>query len=306
MKPSTWLPVLEHLSKGNLMSGSDLGSILNVSRAAIWQRVEYLKTLGVQIDATEIGYQLKYPVYLPDLNVIREDVSLAVDIDLEVSSTNTLVLEARLERCLITLYQSKGRGRRGKQWIAAPGHALMLSMGIWIDSGVQDLAGLSVDLGVSLTQALNGLGVDAHLKWPNDLWVDDRKLAGVLMELYGDHDRAFVVVGFGLNLWPTLGVEASIASINDLVDRQWTDIDTARLINELEQTIRNYPGQTSSDRIKRYNEVGLLNGREVQVTGVLRSISGIAQGIDEFGRLCILTDSGAEYVSAGDVSVRPQ
>ena len=106
MKPSTWLPVLERLSKGNLMSGSDLGASFNVSRAAIWQRVEYLKTLGVHIDATDIGYQLKHPVYLPDLNVIREEVSLAVDIDPEVSSTNTLVLEARTERCLITLYQS--------------------------------------------------------------------------------------------------------------------------------------------------------------------------------------------------------
>ena len=306
MKPSTWLPVLERLSKGNLMSGSDLGASLNVSRAAIWQRVEYLKTLGVQIDATDIGYQLKHPVYLPDLKIIQERVSLAVDIDPEVSSTNTLILETRLERCLITLYQSKGRGRRGKQWIAAPGHALMLSMGVWIDLGVQDLGGLSIDLGVSLTQALKGLGVEARLKWPNDLWVDDRKLAGVLMELYGDQDKTFVVVGFGLNLWPTPGVDASIASVGDLIDRHWTDSDTAHLINELERTIRSYPRQTSADRIKRYNDVGLLNGREVQVTGVQRSISGIAQGIDEFGRLCILTDSGAEYVSAGDVSVRPQ
>ena len=306
MKPSTWLPVLERLSKGNLMSGSDLGASLNVSRAAIWQRVEYLKTLGVQIDATDIGYQLKHPVHLPDLNIIQEQVSLALDLDPEVSSTNTLVLEARIERCLITLYQVKGRGRRGKQWIAAPGHALMCSMGVWIDSGVQDLAGLSVDLGVSLTQTLNGLGVDARLKWPNDLWVDHRKLAGVLMELYGDQDKTFVVVGFGLNLWPTPGVDASIASVSDLIDRQWTDSDTALLINKLERTIRNYPSHTSSDRIRRYNEVGLLNGREVQVTGVQRSISGIAQGIDEFGRLCIFTDSGAKYVSAGDVSVRPQ
>ena len=305
MKPSTWLPVLEHLSKGQLMSGSDLGAILNVSRAAIWQRVDYLKMLGVQIEATDIGYQLKHPVYLPDLNIIEENVSLAVNIDPEVSSTNTLVLDARIEQCLITLYQSKGRGRRGKQWIAAPGHALMLSMGIWIDAGVQDLAGLSVDLGVSLTQTLNGLGVDARLKWPNDLWVDGRKLGGVLMELYGDHDRAFVVVGFGLNLWPTDGIDASIISISDLVDRHWGDTDTVHLINEIERTIRNYPSQTPSDRSKRYDEVGLLNGREVQVTGLQKSISGVAQGIDEFGRLCILTDSGAEYVSAGDVSVRP-
>lgn len=306
MKPSTWMPVLANLSKGELISGSDLGAVLSVSRAAVWQRVEYLKGLGVQIGATDFGYQLKHPIYLPDLATIQSEVGLAVDLIPEVSSTNTVVLESRVEQCLMTLYQNQGRGRRGKRWIAPPGHALMLSIGVWLDCGIQDLSGLSIDVGVSLTQALNTLGVPARLKWPNDLWINERKLAGLLIELQGDQDRTFVVLGFGLNLWPISGVDASTASISDVLNREWTDCDTAFLINQLQQTIRDYPTQASFDRIKRYNEVALLNGCEVSVTGLQRSLVGIAQGVDEFGRLCILTDGGAEYVSAGDVSVRPQ
>lgn len=306
MKSATWLPVLEHLAYGEPISVSELSAKLQISRAAVCQSVDYLKSLSVQIEATELGYQLKHPIYLPNLNLIRNEVAFAIDIMPEVTSTNTLVLESLAERCLLTLYQNQGRGRRGKQWIATPGHALMLSIGSWIDCGVQDLAGLSIDIGVSLAMALNNLGIDARLKWPNDLWIDNRKVAGLLMELYGDQDKTFVVVGFGLNLWPTSDIDASTASISEVLDRYWTDSDTANLINELHRTIHNYPSHTSADRSRRYNEVSLLNGCDVRVTGVQRNMSGIAQGIDEFGRLCILTDGGAEYVSAGDVSVRPQ
>ena len=306
MKSSTWLPVLEHLAAGELISGSQLGTHLSVSRAAIWQRVEYLKSIGVKIQTSGLGYQLTHPVYLPDPSTIQDPSMIQVDLMPEVCSTNTLVLESRTERCLISLYQNQGRGRRGKPWIAAPGHALTFSIGVWIDCGVQDLAGLSIDVGVSACQALNGLGVNARLKWPNDLWVDERKLAGFLMELQGDQDQTFVVIGIGLNLWPTLGIDESTTSIIDASNRIWSDQDTVYLINALCSAIKDYSSRIPSDRIKRYNEVSLLNGRAIKVTSGTSQISGTANGIDEFGRLRILNNGWTEYVSAGDVSVRPQ
>ena len=72
MKSSTWLPVLEHLAAGELISGSQLGTHLSVSRAAIWQRVEYLKSIGVKIQTSDLGYQLTHPVYLPDPSTIQD------------------------------------------------------------------------------------------------------------------------------------------------------------------------------------------------------------------------------------------
>ncbi len=306
MKSSTWLPVLEQLAAGELISGSQLGTNLSVSRAAVWQRVEYLKSIGVDIQASDLGYQLSHAVYLPDPATIKDQVPMEVDLLPEVCSTNTLVLESRAERCLISIYQNQGRGRRGRRWIAAPGDALMFSIGAWLDCGIQDLAGLSIDIGVTICQFLNRLGVSARLKWPNDLWVDERKLSGLLMELQGDQDRTFVVTGIGLNLWPASGINASTTSMIDVSNHVWTDQDTGTLINTLCSAINEYPSRISADRIERYNAVSLLNGRQINVTSGIKQISGIAHGIDEFGRLCVLTHAGAEYVSAGDVSVRPR
>ena len=306
MKSSTWLPVLEQLAKGELISGSQLGANISVSRAAVWQRVEYLKSIGVDIQASDLGYRLSHTVYLPDLLTIQDHVGIAVDLLPEVCSTNTLVLESRVERCLISLYQNQGRGRRDRRWIAAPGDALMFSVGAWLDCGIQDLAGLSIDVGVAICQVLNGLGVNARLKWPNDLWVHERKLAGLLMELQGDQDRTFAVIGIGLNLWPTSGVNALTTSMIDVSDHVWTDQDTGSLIKALCSAMNEYPSRTPADRIERYNAVSLLNGREINVISGIEQISGIANGIDEFGRLCILTHAGTEYLFAGDVSVRPR
>ena len=306
MKSSTWLPVLEQLATGELISGSQLGANLSVSRAAIWQRAEYLKSIGVEIQASDLGYQLTHPVYLPDPSIIQDLLMIKVDLVPEVCSTNTLILESRTERCLISLYQNQGRGRRGKRWIAAPGNALIFSTGVWIDCGIQDLAGLSIDVGVAVCQVLNGLGINARLKWPNDLWVDELKLAGLLIELQGDQDQTFVVVGIGLNLWPTVGIDTPTTSIIEASNLIWSDQDTVNLINTLCSAVNDYPSRIPADRIKRYNEVSLLNGRDIRVTAGMSQIAGTADGIDEFGRLCILTDRGAEYVSAGDVSVRPK
>ena len=197
MKSSTWLPVLEQLAKGELISGSQLGANISVSRAAVWQRVEYL-SVSVLASRSDLGYRLSHTVYLPDLLTIQDHVGIEVDLLPEVCSTNTLVLESQVERCLISLYQNQGRGRRDRRWIAAPGDALMFSVGAWLDCGIQELTGLSIDVGVAICQVLNGLGVNARLKWPNDLWVHERKLAGLLMELQGDQDRTFAVMALGL------------------------------------------------------------------------------------------------------------
>ena len=78
MKPSTWLPVLAQLATGELISGSRLGATLQVSRAAVWQRVNYLKSLGVELQASDLGYQLRHPVYLPDTKSIQNEVNIKV------------------------------------------------------------------------------------------------------------------------------------------------------------------------------------------------------------------------------------
>lgn len=306
MKAATWLPVLRQLSDGDPISGQELGDSIGVTRAAIWQRVAYLKSLGVSISANDHGYQVQGPVYLPNADLIGASVEVPVRFEPEVSSTNTLVLESRQPQCLLTLYQNQGRGRRGRQWVAAPGAALMLSVGQWMSQGIQEIQGLSVEIGVSICHYLNGLGVDVGLKWPNDLWIGDAKLAGILVEVQGDQDQTFVVVGFGLNLQQPVAVDSRVSAIDQVFDRPWTDTDSVGLIESVLSAIRHYPATPAATRISRYRAVSVLEGRMVNVNGASAGFTGVAQGIDEFGRLCVLNENGVNSVSAGDVSVRPE
>ena len=305
MSPSTWLPVLEQLASGIIISGSEFGSTLGVSREAVWQRVNYIKSLGVAVEKTNLGYQLKYPVYLPNIKRIQASFTMEINLVPEVTSTNTLVLESRTERCLMTLYQSRGRGRRGRPWVGAPGYALMFSIGLWLESGLQEFSGLSVDIGVTICNFLNTQGIPVYLKWPNDLWIGEAKLAGILTEMQGDQDRTFVVVGFGMNLEKPHGIDSSVACFHDHSETPWCDNQTIALVTAILGTITKYTISSSEDRMCRYREVSLLERREVAIDDGVKKILGIAQGIDEFGRLLVLTDRGIKYVSAGDVSVRP-
>lgn len=290
---------------GGLISGSDLGTKLGVSRAAIWQRIEFLKSLGVQIDSSDAGYQLTHPVYIPDAEAIAKKVTIPVEFISEVDSTNTMVLDSQEDGCLLTLYQRHGRGRRGRKWLAAPGYAVMMSVGVSLHYGVQDLSGLSVDVGVGICRYLGTLNIPARLKWPNDIWIADRKLGGILIEMRGDQDRAFIAIGFGMNLIKTDGIDTLIAASNDFLSKTWSDQETIALIDAIQSTAMLYTTLSYEQRAQRYREVSLLEGVEISVVGEQTELRGIAQGIDEFGRLSILTDSGIELISAGEVSVRP-
>ena len=306
MKATTWLPVLAQLSEGVPISGQELGDSIGVTREVIWQRVAYLKSLGVSISTNDHGYQVQGPVYLPNADLIGASIEVPVRFEPEVSSTNTLVLESLQPQCLLTLYQKQGRGRRGRQWVAAPGAALMLSVGQWMPQDIQEIQGLSVEIGVSICHYLKALGVDVGLKWPNDLWIDDAKLAGILVEVQVEQDQTFVVVGFGLNLQQPLSVDSRVSAIDSALDRPWTDTDSAGLIESILSSIWNYPATPAETRMARYRAVSVLEGRAVSVNGASSLLTGIARGIDEFGRLFVLNEDGVHSVSAGDVSVRPE
>ena len=181
----------------------------------------------------------------------------------------------------------------------------MFSVGFGSKVACKSFQGLSIDIGVAICNFLNTQGIPVCLKWPNDLWIGEAKLAGILTEMQGDQDRTFVVVGFGMNLEKPHGIDSSVACFHDHSESPWCDNQTIGLVTAILGTITKYTTSSSEDRMCRYREVSLLERREVAVDDGGKKILGIAQGIDEFGRLLILTDRGVKYVSAGDVSVRP-
>ncbi len=239
----------------------------------------------------------------------------------ETDSTNSAIdrLPRELQHAHVILAerQTRGRGRRQRNWHSPAGGNLYLSLGWRFDSDRQPLGSLPLVVAVCLSRALVRAGLDEHgIKWPNDLRVGDRKLAGVLVELKSSGSGpALAVAGVGLNVAMPGGREADAR-----IDQPWTDLAT-ELAQESESLDRNRLAAAVLDELltgfARFEETGFesfepdwrgrdqLRGRAVVLESGPERIGGIARGIDDEGGLLIETpDGGIRAWHSGEVSVR--
>ncbi len=230
----------------------------------------------------------------------------------ETGSTNSdLLAEARAGLAegavLVAESQVAGRGRMGRQWVSPPGTALTFSVLLrpaavpqagraWVPL----LAGVAVALAVRAET-----GVDASLKWPNDVQVNGAKLAGILAEQAGDA----IVVGIGMNVSSGPG-DLPVASATSLLIEGAEDPAPGRLLvgmlGELERWYLPWTARlgdaVGSGLLEEYQRLCATLGRQVRVSlpgG--RTVTGTASAVDQTGRLVVDSDSGPVPVSAGDV-----
>ena len=186
-------PLLRRLSDGRFHSGQALAAAFGLSRASIFNVVAQAETLGLTIHAVRgRGYRLPEPVEWLDADAIKRglgEVAPAYSLHLNdsVESTNTALMAAALAGAadgtvFCSEHQQAGRGRRGRPWHSVPGGSLTFST-LWrFDNGLQSLAGLSLAVGLAIARALSRHSAHPiRLKWPNDVLVDYRKLAGILV-----------------------------------------------------------------------------------------------------------------------------
>lgn len=221
------LTLLELLKDGRFHSGQALGIALGISRSAVWKQLQHLEAeLGLSIHKVRgRGYQLAAPLTLLDPLAIRERAPacdwpvLVLD---SIDSTNAEALRA-IERgqaapfLVLAERQTAGRGRRGRKWASPFAENIYYSLVLRIEGGMRQLEGLSLVVGLAVMQALRELGIPAAgLKWPNDVLVGQKKIAGILLELVGDPaDVCHVVLGVGINV---------NMQMTDEVDQQWTSM----------------------------------------------------------------------------------
>jgi len=206
---------------------------------------------------------------------------------------------------LIAEHQTAGRGRNGRVW-TSPGAQLTMSVGVDGGGVPPDSWGwLPLATGVAVVDTVAPFGVDAGLKWPNDVLVGDRKLAGILTEVAAA--QRFIVVGIGLNV--TLrGDEVPDADATSLRALGVETLDRGQLVAAL---LRELGTRFSRWRAANGADAGLIadyRARSVTIGSRVRAILpgggevlGVAQSIDEQGRLHIDSDAGTVAVSAGDV-----
>jgi BirA family biotin operon repressor/biotin-[acetyl-CoA-carboxylase] ligase len=319
------LEVARRLDAGRAVSGEALAASLGISRAAVWKRIEALRGAGLEILADGgRGYRLARPVEWLDADRIRAAMAASsrarlarLDIAGEVDSTMAEIARLAADgapsgsACLAE-HQRAGRGRRGRAWASPLGANLYLSL-LWrFGGGLGALAGLNLAIGVAVRDALDAVGVRrAALKWPNDVVVDGRKIAGVLVEAGGQwHGPCHAVIGVGVN-WRM--PERAGAGI----DQPWTDVarevgegasrnaGAAALLDALLDTLSEFETAGSATIIERWHAHDALRGRAILVRDADGEWGGVARAVDATGRLLVDRDGGGRVaIAAGEVSVR--
>jgi len=317
MKDSTIpLTLVSILADGEFHSGEQLGERLGMSRAAINKHIQTLRDWGVDVFTVPgKGYSLPEPIQLLNEEQIVAQVQTGkVAVLPVIDSTNQYLLdrisELRSGDACVAEYQQAGRGRRGRKWFSPFGANLYLSMYWRLEQGPAAAIGLSLVIGIIMAEVLQELGAEnVRVKWPNDLYLGDRKLAGILVELTGKTgDAAQIVIGAGINL-------SMRRAESDVINQGWVNLQEAgvvidrntlavRLINALRSALQSFEQEGLSPWLSRWKKLDNFIDRPVKLIIGEREIFGISRGIDAQGALLLEQDGIIKPWMGGEISLR--
>ncbi|WP_439242283.1 bifunctional biotin--[acetyl-CoA-carboxylase] ligase/biotin operon repressor BirA [Lonepinella sp. BR2474] len=306
--------LLEKLADGQAYSFENLTALLGCDDEALLAQIQQLQQQGIHLDTTLGEVKLLPQTALLNPEKLRQRLPYQVFYRPVIHSTNQFLLEniKRLNKGDICTAecQTAGRGRRGRQWISPFASQLMLSF-IWQVDARKPLDGLSSVVAMAINHALIKLGgTDIMLKWPNDILLKGRKLAGILIEIaHTENGQLNLVVGIGLNV--------DIPKDNQQIDQRWANLTEIlpkidrtslliALIQQIYQALDTFE-QTGIDAEfqRKWQEVDAYFGETVNIITEKQVISGVEQGIDERGYLKLFTDNGELLTfNGGEVSLR--
>jgi BirA family biotin operon repressor/biotin-[acetyl-CoA-carboxylase] ligase len=310
------LKIISLLADGEFHSGEHLGESLGMSRAAINKHIQTIREWGLDVFTVPgKGYSLPAAINLLDaeriLGLLEDKRVTVLPV---VDSTNQYLLDRLAELtsgdACIAEYQQAGRGRRGRQWVSPFGANLYLSMFWRLEQGPAAAMGLSLVIGIVMAEVLQRLGAEqVRVKWPNDLYLNDRKLAGILVELTGKTgDAAQLVLGAGINM----AMRETNAS---QIDQRWINLQeagitidrnelAAKLLNELRNSLRQFEIDGLAPFISRWRKLDNFIDRPVKLLIGEQQIFGIARGIDQQGALLLEQEGEIKPFIGGEISLR--
>ncbi len=321
---STRHHILSRLADGKFHSGTELGAQLGISRAAVNKSVQSLVDRGLEIHSVSgKGYCWNSPSVLLDQNRLIQALQpvmsshqLSLTLLDEVESTSSYLVEKLAQgmtgpEVCVTENQISGRGRRGRSWSANPYQNIALSIAWKYEFGPSKTSGLSIAAGVAVMRALQRLGITgASLKWPNDILHNQRKLAGLLVDLRGEADGPTdLILGIGLNV--RLGSHAARQ-----VDQPWTDLETVykkrfdrndivvELVRELVAMFLEFGNSGLATYRDDWSKWHSYEGQQVRLLQADGELTGTARGIDETGALLLDVEGNVITVHSGEVSLR--
>jgi BirA family biotin operon repressor/biotin-[acetyl-CoA-carboxylase] ligase len=301
------------------VSGEDLGQRLGISRTAVWKHIRELQKEGYRIESsTKKGYRL---MEVPDLllpsevqrGLATESVGRDIRYFKEIGSTSDyakgLAKEGAPEGTVVVAeVQTGGRGRMGREWVSPVG-------GVWMSIilrpklGPSEAQKITLICGVALARVLNrSYPLDARIKWPNDIHVKGKKVAGILTEMEAEMDAVnFVVVGIGINV--NFGVQEfpeelreGATSIQEEVGEEVSRPELVRdVLQELERVYRDFSEGRFQDLMEEWKVLSSTLGKRVKILTRKEPMVGKAVGITKDGALVLEKEDGSVVeVMAGE------
>jgi BirA family biotin operon repressor/biotin-[acetyl-CoA-carboxylase] ligase len=311
-------------SPSAFLSGEEISHRLKVSRTAVWKRINRLRNLGYKIEAsTRSGYRL---IQSPDLLTPLEIKSILktkwvggkIHHFHSLDSTNSKAYQLALNgaeegEVVIAESQEKGRGRLGRHWFSPPFLNLYLSVILRPKISPHGASLITLMAAVATANAIQKFsGLIPLIKWPNDILLRDRKVAGLLNEIHSEMDQIhFVILGMGVNLnmeeqmFPreVRPVATSLKiEMGETISRK---IFLQFLLSELERWYTIFLRKGSAVILKAWRDWADIKGRRVKVTSFGEAIAGTAIDVDSDGALILETiDGRRKRIVAGDIEYK--
>jgi BirA family biotin operon repressor/biotin-[acetyl-CoA-carboxylase] ligase len=314
------LQLLREHSSG-FLSGEEMSRRLKVTRTAVWKRLQRLRALGYEIEAsTRSGYRL---IRSPDLltpseikPLLRTDrMGQTIHYFNSIDSTNSKAYQLAIQGAeeggvVIAESQKKGRGRLGRHWVSPPFSNLYLSVILRPQIPPHQASLITLMAAVATARAIERYsGLIPLIKWPNDILLRGLKVAGLLNEIHSEMDRVhFVILGIGVNLnMEERMFSKEIRGMATCLKREMGQTISRKtflqfLLEELEKWYTIFLKEGGAPVLKAWRDRAKIQGKRVRVASFGETLKGVAVDVDSDGALILETkDGGRKRIVAGDV-----
>jgi len=306
------------------LSGSEMSKTLGISRNAVWKHIKALRREGYRIEAKPAsGYRLiavpPHPTpWEIQAGLGTKQIGKRIYTLSQTSSTNEVAFGLALkgaEEGVVVLAESqiKGKGRMGRPWESPAGLNIYLSLILRPRIVPSKTPLITLMAAVACAEAIDKVtGLLPAIKWPNDLLLERKKLGGILTEADMELDRInFVVVGIGINVNMTRAlfppsIKDTATSLQEALGREISRIALIQsILRYLEQWYQRLAQGNVEEITRRWKELSLVKGQQIEVTSLGEVVRGTALDIDEDGALLVQTDTNTiKRVVAGDVTLK--
>ena len=306
-------------SDSEYVSGQNISDKLGITRAAVWKRISKLKELGFEIESvTKKGYKLlSYPDILNkeliEIGMKSDFIGHSVEVLESVDSTNDYAKKKAKElvdgSVIISLEQVKGKGRRGRSFHSGKGDGIYLS--IILKPGFEPAKApfITSIAGAALVNRFNKFNIQTKIKWPNDVLINGKKVAGILTEMSADMEFIeYIVLGVGINV-SGLEFPSELKNIATSLKLEGYDVKKLSIIwqfiYEFELLYNLYLNENTSEVVNILRNNSSVLGKQINVHYMNEIESAIAVDINNQGALIIKTQEGeVKELSSGEISIR--